>query len=360
MVDFLLLMRLRVMLFLLVLASCSAEEDTFFGEYELGSIELELTESFHTDFDLNNPFQMVVFDSVIVIHDRISDGNETYFLRAIDVLTGASKQVFGREGRGPHEFLFPVELSRVPNDRNGLTINNRTMFEVKKIDLSALLNGDAEYVKAVYRNFNVGYSRIHALDTSRFIGTGFFGNHRYAVSDTAGSVSTYLGDYPFPPSPNSSPESLPMAYQSRFVVHPTENRVASATMSSPNFEVFSIEGDSLRYVNRINYKPVSIEDRSGSGSIAVIYLDENIHGYSSIDANEEFIYALFSGKPYSDENYMRSNTVIVFDWNGQPVAKITLPHEASQLSVHPDNDYLFTISHDETGAPIMSKFRIIR
>jgi len=353
-------MRSQLLLVLLFLASCSSKEVAFFGEYELESIELELMESFDTDFDLNNPFQMVVFDSVIVINDRISDRNETYFLRAIDALTGASIQVFGREGRGPQEFLFPVELSRTPNTRNGLTINNRSMFEVKNLNLFTLIDGEAESVNAVYRNFNVGYSRIHALGNSRFIGTGFFGNHRYAVSDTTGFVSTYMGDYPFPPQPNSSPESLPMAYQSRFVVHPTENRVASAAISSPNFEVFSIDGDSLRYLNRINYQPVSIDDRSGSGSIAVIFLDENIHGYASIDANEEFIYALFSGKPYSDENYMRSNTVIVFDWNGQPLAKITLPHEASQLSVSPSNDYIFTISHDETGAPIMNKFSIIK
>lgn len=341
------------------LISCTTRTKLPFEEYELSVTEVEIVNEFFLDFDLNNPFRLIAYDSVIIVHDRIMINDETFFLRVVNAHNGNSKRVFGREGRGPQEFLFPIELSRTPGSDHILTANNRSMFEIKLIQLDSLIVGSGEFVSSIYRNFNVGFSRIHSLKTPRYIGTGFFGRDRYAIADTSGSITKLWGEYPFPATPKMTLESQPIAYQSRMVVHSSGNRVASVAIRSPNFELFTLDGDSLTYVNRINYRPVSIHDESGSGVISVQYLDDNVNGYSSLDANDQFIYALFSGKLSSEQDATYSDTIIVFDWDGNPVQKIILPLQVSQISVNPSNEYLYTLTYDSNEAPVMQKFRIL-
>lgn len=341
------------------LISCTTQTKLPFEEFDLRPIEIEFVDEFIPNFELNNPFRLIAYDSVIIMHDRIMINDETYFLRVVDSQKGNSIRVFGREGRGPQEFLFPIELSRTPGREHVLTANNRSMFEIKLIQLDSLIAGSEEIVSSIYRNFNVGFSRIQSIGTSGYIGTGFFGNNRYAIADTTGSINMLWGDYPFPASPKATPESQPMAYQSRMVVHSSGSLVASVTIKSPNFELFSIDGDSIIYVKRINYRPVSIKDESGSGIISVQYLDDNVNGFSSIDANDFFIYTLFSGKLETDMYDSHSDTVILFDWDGNPVYKIILPVQASQISVTPSNEYIYTLSYDSSGTPMMNKFMII-
>jgi hypothetical protein len=352
-------MKITHIAFLFLLVSCTTQVDDPFDEFELNQVEVQLIDSFVPDFDLNNPYRILSLDSVIVMHDRISNGTDTYFLRILDAHSGESRRIFGREGRGPQEFLFPIELSRTPGESGVLTANNRSLFEIKKISLSQILDDSSDYVLTIYRNFSNNYSRILALDSIHFFGSGYHGLDRYAIADSTGEITRLWGDYPFPPSPKATTESLPMAYQSRMVAHPQGNLIASVTIKSPNFEVLSIVGDSISYVNRLNFNPVSIKDETNPGVISVTYLEDNLHGYESIDANERFIYALYSGRPYSLDDYRYSDIVIMFDWSGNPVSKIKLPFSVSQLTVDSLGEFIYTISTNMDGEPILSKFKIV-
>src|SRR5690606_19355700 len=107
----------------------------------------------------------------------------------LDAHSGESIRIFGREGRGPQEFLFPIEISRTPGQPNVLTANNRSLFEIKMISLSQVLSGSNKYVSTIYRNFSTNFSRILALDSLQYFGSGYFGMGRYAIADTSGEIT---------------------------------------------------------------------------------------------------------------------------------------------------------------------------
>lgn len=338
--------------------SCDSSDKQSFEEYQLPEISLLQDQEFEISFELNNPFKILALDSVILLHDKFTSNDETYYLRMADSENARLLLNFGREGRGPDEFQFPIELSRIPGKDRQVAANNRRLFEVKILSIDLSKKELVEPINSIYGPFDVRYSRIVALDSLTFIGTGYFENERYAISDTTGGILNTIGEYPFPPENKSSNDSHSMAYQSRLAVHPNGGKIANATIHSPNFEVFTITDNRVGEMSSLNFHPVKYKDNSNAGQISIDYLDDNIYGYVSIDANASFIYALYSGRSFSERNHRLSNTIIRLDWDGVPRLRILLPFDVSQITVDPSNMFIFAIRYDDGGAPELVRFTI--
>ena len=54
-------------------------------------------------------------------------------------------------------------------------------------------------------------------------------------------------------------------------------------------------------------------------------------GYFDIAVDNSFIYALYSG--YLEESHKEADRIFVFNWEGKPVAKLSLDHELWYIAI---------------------------
>ena len=100
---------------------------------------------------------------------------------------------------------------------------------------------------------------------------------------------------------------------------------------------------SLHFANP-NYQPVSNDNLN-----RVIPSKENIIGYLDICATKEYIYALYADKKrFTDNksNNYNSDTILVFDWNGNPIRKLKLTNEAYYICINEDRQMLYAAVKD--------------
>lgn len=78
-------------------------------------------------------------------------------------------------------------------------------------------------------------------------------------------------------------------------------------------------------------------------------------GYINIAATSKFVYALYSDKKLFDSGGRKSNTVLVFDWEGNPVKKYLLDKETYYITVDEKQQGMFTaVKNSEGGWSIIS------
>ena len=72
-------------------------------------------------------------------------------------------------------------------------------------------------------------------------------------------------------------------------------------------------------------------------------------GYINICSTSQYLYALHSEKSLY-ENWRKSTTVLVFDWNGSPVKKYILPQETYYIAVNEKLKRLYAaVKNKESG-----------
>jgi hypothetical protein len=82
---------------------------------------------------------------------------------------------------------------------------------------------------------------------------------------------------------------------------------------------------------------------------------DNKYGCLSTSVSDEFIYILFSGKTMK-ENAMYSKTVLVYDWEGNPIKVLELDQELNLISVSQNDDYL--VGYADDGQANLYKYRL--
>jgi hypothetical protein len=342
-------------LFTLVFSSCISnrnndQEPTLL--FEEKKIEMLISDSVLDEIQLNIPIQIMVFDTLLLIHDQFEKNDQTFNFMLVDIKSKQKVEVFGREGRGPNEYFFPSFVSRIPNQKEVIGINNRRQFSFNEININNAIQGDSDTISNQINELNVNYSLVAKINEDKLIGTGFFDEGRYAVSDHNGNIVFNGIDYPFRKEfQNISNRDLGMAFQSIFRVHPNENKLVSATQSSANIEIFALEADSIRVLNRIHTNYPFFENQSTGQRLSVSILPENRRGYQDIDVSGSYIYALYSGVRRSEglSKYRQGDKVLVFNWTGEPVKQLTLDRPVSNIAVSEQDDFLFAITLTDDG-----------
>ena len=66
------------------------------------------------------------------------------------------------------------------------------------------------------------------------------------------------------------------------------------------------------------------------------FSDNNVIGYIDIGVTDKYVYTLYTNKKICDNNTyndLSSTTVLVFDWNGNPVKQYELSKEAYYITI---------------------------
>ncbi|MTI86839.1 MAG: hypothetical protein FH748_02595 [Balneolaceae bacterium] len=307
------------------------------------------------------PLNMLLLDSLLIIHDRYEVEEDKFFFSINNLTTNENIRIFGREGRGPDEFSFPAMLSRIPNKRESIGINNRSFFSFSEVSIPKVLADTSGYTISKTNEINTGYSKVAKISDDRFIGTGFFNDGRFGLADGNGKLLSAQLKYPFQDLfENIKNQSLGMAFQSHFSVHPSGKMFVAATTGSPNIDVLSLMDDSLYVIKSIHSSPPLFEDESTANIFSVKMLPENKGGYKYLASTEQFFYALYSGAKYEEgaDKYNSGNRVLQFDWDGNPIKQYNLDKLATLIVVDEEDRYLYSIAKDSLGAYSLYKYEL--
>lgn len=82
------------------------------------------------------------------------------------------------------------------------------------------------------------------------------------------------------------------------------------------------------------------------GGRALAHKENERKGYVDVCCDDDFIYALYSGRFTSERNSSYGNTIRVFDWNGNYVANYRLDNDVISIDVVPGEQTVYGISHE--------------
>lgn len=350
---------MKHIVYLLLLSSLVAckKETTYTTPLTLfeNSVPLQADTTIFMGIDLINPFKIVSVDTFLIIHDRFNIDGIQYHLALVGK-SGKYVKYFGRDGRGPDEYLFPVEVSRVGHSKSKIAINNRNLFQVSIVDLNNIIDASCNNESQLFGQFDLSYSRIYYLNETKFVGTGFFEEGRFAVSDTSANKQFVFGRYPFEAETKASQKALGMAYQSNLVVHPNASLFASATPSAATLDIIRVDQDSNNLVKSIHSYPVLFTDESTPSVLSIDYDINNEFGYLSIDGNDQSLFLLFSGKTRTETNPRFGKHLLEFNWDGTPLTHYLLDREISKATVDHTRTAIYGTAMTENEQIILVRY----
>ena len=137
---------------------------------------------------------------------------------------------------------------------------------------------------------------------------------------------------------------LPEEYLRSFnCMNQAKNKIAMAMIISGQIIILDIEDGSI-YCSQIQGSN-SFDQFKGSMKDIKVY-------FTGIQCDENFIYALYSGKPY-DEAWSGTNQIFVFDWNGKIIKNIIMPETIKAFCAYNGIIYTFDEKTDS-----LYKFKI--
>jgi hypothetical protein len=313
------------------------KEKVDFEKTEFSIVEKKNLEIMDLGRSVNRAFDLLAVSDFLIV----SDPDNAYHFKTFDMATGRMIGQFGKIGDGPCEFRFPSSLQRLINEDGKVGINNRHSFRYGEIKLSNDADSLTWACEELEGKFDFNYQRFVRFAEDKFVGTGLF-DKRYSVSSLPNhEITDSFGSYPFvDQSQKIDYQILAMAYQGDLILHPSLPWVLSTTFDGYNFDILKFEGSGkLADLIQKHFWPALFEGENGS-IIQATMKPENRIGCLSAGVSEKHIYLLFSGKTV-DEGGNESKTVLVFDWDGNPIKAIELDKPLRLITVSQDDKFLF-------------------
>jgi hypothetical protein len=248
------------------------------------------------------------------------------------------------KGRGKNEILG---LATMGFSDSYLWLNDFTGKKMMLIDKDKVIDGSINNLVKTSFNTNRNYRSI-LIDNLQIITTGNK-NSKFKVQIidlTTGNVNEEFGELKF------FSDELPFhiinqASYSQTLLKPTKDKLVFAYIHTDIVEIFdlntkksiSLQGPEKFDTDFKIYKNVWFENEK----TRVAFVDGT--------ATNKYIYLLYSGKNFSDENAYKGNYLFVYDWKMNPIKKIKLNKEVYQICISKDDKTIY--SYDEIAKHVV-------
>lgn len=279
----------------------------------------------------------------LVVYDLQS--GESYVL--FDALSGEYITRFGRIGQGPGE-ISSGSYGCLSDGR--FVVFDDATKNVTAYDMDTLRNG-ARHGGFVWRQrYDIGdgqLSRLAFLGDGLFFGAGLLDSHyQYILFDSDNHIhDTAVEVY------NSEDTSFDrytrfLSNQGDLVMNCSGKRLACALNFSSNIDFLAVDEGKIRLVKSLRLKnPLYLPESSG-GIYSASVTPESFWGYISLCSTDKYVYALYSDKKVMESGRC-SSTVLVYDWDGNPVRSFQLDVPAFHIAADETDSRLFVSLMDE-------------
>lgn len=333
----------------LLLGACVGNNSTIIDSHFHKSEHLSQQVDFPISEDSIGRIEGIVCDdNNLIIYDFHTGNSYTLF----DAETGEYISRFGTIGQGPGEILLGC-FGYLSNG-NFLVYNN-SMSQILGYRMDSLRKEKRPIPAqrlAKYKLPEMNISRIVPLCDSLYIGGGcHISGSQYALFDKNGKVLDYSIDTYNAKDDSFNKFTKYLSNQGDFVKHPHQNKFAYSVNYSSNLDFFEVKDSKIKQIKLQRWKnPILKSVVEGNGTMfSATPTEKTETGYINICSTSQYLYALHSEKSLY-ENWRKSTTVLVFDWNGSPVKKYILPQETYYIAVNEKLKRLYAaVKNKESG-----------
>jgi hypothetical protein len=306
-----------------------------------------------------NPKDFIIMDSIIIILDVYENNCLSIFDLENEILIGR----FLHRGEGPNEVISPFQINRFRDTRNfdiyDVQLKRNMIFNLDSILASGILIATMKQDFLKTKNNSFHFYRICRISNDLIFGTGLILNGRYGLyNKDSNKIKTFF-EYPKDGN-NVKDEIKSMAYQSDLGMSIDGKKIVSTTRTGAILEILDVQNPQApkKEKEHIFFYPKYKPDYMSGGGVGIIPDKKMKRGFLSVSTTNDHIYTLFSGRSY--EKYgseaLKGNSIIVFDWKGNPIKTLKLPEDVSNFCVNLNGDFLFCLVHNPN--PKIIKYEI--
>lgn len=344
-----------IFLFLLILGSCKKEKDEtvfdlFSESYQLSHNACKISED-----SLASIEGLACDEENLIVFDYHSGSSYTLF----NIKSGDYIARFGTIGQGPDEIL--LGCCGYLHNRYFTVFNDQTRTVVK-YSLDSLYRGvvnGSPVTLTKYKIPDAEISKLISINDSTFVCAGTYkSRYQFLLFDNKNNIMDYGVDIYNASDSAFNVHTKFLSNQGDLVMNPQKTLFAYSVNFSSNIDFFSTEGNKIQLVKSLRLgnpisKPVDVVT-GGSMYCSVDMTRNSQIGYINLCASSQYVYALFTDKKVYD-SARKSNIVLVFDWEGNPIRKYTLDAEAYYIAVDEVQKEMFAaIKNKDSGWSIVS------
>ncbi|MTI89483.1 MAG: hypothetical protein FH748_16130 [Balneolaceae bacterium] len=270
-----------------------------------------------TVFSEGNVYLNVVDTFLVVATSR-----DVPFLRIYSTNTHKLLKEYGKEGRGPRDFLSVTPLRKsgydAANDSPVLYVHDFKRNKIAGINLKRLINGNETFSLETPLNDQKYLTFVHYWDEDLLVGSPGGGGNiliHNLTTDNFYNVS-YLPKLDFTIPDNI----LSLVYRSAVVVNKKRGLIASAPQYLGELDFFDFQGNLIRssiFESRDAYRHELTSGLTIMNDIKKQIID--------LDAKKDLIYGLNYNVHAKDYRSGKWNSKVqVFDWNGNAIIEYPL------------------------------------
>lgn len=313
------------------LCSCSNDHSLDMLTFDT-SVELTTDRISTVNPMITYPYDMFVTENYIYVLSL----SYHKWLHCYDRFTGRYINSFVDRGRGPGELLTCTDL-HYDNESGIVCLYDRDLEKM----LSLKVSEEQPYLSLVEEN---NYAEI---DSAFFRQMWPFAGSKIIANSQAGEIEDALGRFQLYTKagvpihacddvPDLRGDDIYTYLQSSVTISPDKNHMASMTLFGEILEIYSLsEKAIIKKVEKIYSAPnINFEDGTIWGTDATIY------GFPFSTSDNSYIYASMA----NDKNPNNFNKIVVFDWNGNGILKITTDYNVLRMALYEGDIYAIVLN----------------
>jgi len=281
--------------------------------------------------------EIIVYDTTLILLNKST--HSKYYFNNYSLTKKELSKGYLRKGRGPDEAIgiFDIGLAK-----SSLWAHDITLGNVLQIGIDEALNEEASHLSAAKIDNIIG--RICMIDSVRYwLVTNLSSTKKISIGNLANSdFSEETGDF------NHIPSDIPLevfkdAYSSKILLKPDGEKVVVAYRYTDAIEIFKTTDKSFKTIQGPEVFPVEyVAKEAIDGHKYMAKTKKTRKAFVDVATTDEFIYLLYSGCLYEDENWSSGQKIYLFDWNGKPLKSYLLDRFVLTIGVDSYNSTIYS------------------
>lgn len=313
-------------------------------------------ETIHTEPDILAPIEVYVTGNSDIL---LTENQNNHFAAIIDKQNANKLIRICPIGKGPYEYLPPLFFSR---DKRNISVSFYAPRPHTFYSFDLHSEDSINFtLKNEYSGFKNANQLVRVNDTLFFstMANSSITTHRYGVYNVDGEL--LYSDISYPENNSQSiPDKLKsIAFQSSIAVNSDNGYVVSACKFVGHMEILSVEASGINKIFELQTLDGEFENKSQGKFMSLKPSSDSPISYISIDASNDFIYLLYSGRTiekFGKQKAFMGNTILKFNWSGQAIEQLTLDHDIISFSVGDNSLYAIGL---EASIPKLFKYNIL-
>ena len=269
----------------------------------------------------------------------ITDRSNIPPLHLINVSEDVYINELSRSGRGPGEFSQAYSISVY---ENSFIINDPRNYQLTHIPKDVFIDP----VKRDYSKFrvdNIQFSglplNVLPIDSDNYVIIGPIRtseNRRFTRINVDEGTTMLFGSHNSFDS-NIDPSTIQLTHREYGTSSNGKGLFATGKYHRDQIEIFNFEGKPIATYKGLDYNEINFKV---DGNQYVLDTDNNIIAYVDITSNNDYIYALYSGKTLNNSQRNFGDIIVVIDWEGRFITSFRIDQQALKIAVNEENSLL--------------------